>query len=147
MGYEIPNWTKIAQHVGTRDNKNCRQHWNYSLRPELKSLRKGKWTTEEDAKLRQLCMAHQCKNERVWGLISKEMGYARNHKQCRDRWCNHLDPSLRHGPWTSEEDAQLLDLHERFSHFGNKWKKIAAALAGRSSQRIRRRFAQLEKKC
>ena len=28
--------------------------------------------------------------------------------QCRERWLNHLDPSLKHGAWTEEEDQVLI---------------------------------------
>lgn len=34
----------------------------------------------------------------------------RTDVQCRERWCNVLDPSLDKGQWTPEEDARLLEL-------------------------------------
>ncbi|CAN0408254.1 unnamed protein product, partial [Hapterophycus canaliculatus] len=31
----------------------------------------------------------------------------RTSKQCRARYMNHLDPNLRHSPWTFSENAAL----------------------------------------
>jgi hypothetical protein len=42
--------------------------------------------------------------------------------QCRERYCNILDPSLKTEKWTLEEDKLLLDLAKQH---GNKWAKIA----------------------
>ncbi len=35
-------------------------------------------------------------------------------KQCRERWCNHLDPSVKKAPWTPREDDILFNaqVHE-----------------------------------
>lgn len=48
-------------------------------------------------------------------------------KQCRERYLNHLDPSLRHGPWTDEEEQLLLSLHARLN---NQWAEIARQIPG-----------------
>jgi len=139
----IPNWLLIAKHVGTRTNKMCSQRWRHNLRPELTVANKGKWSKAEDERLRQIVSEFEVKNERTWDLVSKAMGFTRNSIQCRERWVHHLDPSLRRGPWTADEDASLLRLH---AQFGNKWKKFTSALPGRSSQHIRRRCGLLNKK-
>jgi len=48
--------------------------------------------------------------------------------QCRERWFNHLDPALKKGGWTEEEDAILVDAQMKW---GNSWTKIAKLLPGR----------------
>lgn len=48
-------------------------------------------------------------------------------KQCRERYLNHLDPTLRHGPWTEEEEQLLLSLHARLN---NQWAEIARQIPG-----------------
>ena len=30
-------------------------------------------------------------------------------KQCRERWFNHLDPDIKKGDWTPDEDAVLFE--------------------------------------
>ena len=141
--YKLPNWKLIAKHVGSRSNKMCAQRWRYSLRPEIKLVTKGKWTKEEDDKLRQILSKHDCKNERTWDIASEAMGFTRNGIQCRERWKNFLDPSLRFGAWTADEDKCLMNLHGKY---GKQWKKFTAVLTGRSAQRIRRRFTSLQKR-
>ena len=142
--YKVPNWKKISKHVGTRTNKMCAQRWYCTLRPEVRLMKKGRWTKEEDDKLRQILLKEDEKNERAWNRASEAMGFSRNILQCRERWNNFLDPSLRFEPWTAEEDALLLRLQ---AEFGNKWKQFAREpeLAGRSTERIRRRFKLLTK--
>jgi hypothetical protein len=39
-------------------------------------------------------------------------------KQCRERWFNHLDPAVRKGDWTVEEDRLIW---EKQQEIGNKW--------------------------
>lgn len=69
-------------------------------------LRKGHWSKEEDASL--LKLVEKYKPDFDWGLISKQIP-GRNAKQCRERWFLNLDPSINRGPWTPEEDEQLLN--------------------------------------
>ena len=61
----------------------------------------------------------------------------RNGKQCRERWFNHLNPTLKHGPWTKEEDYQLIQCQ---SKLGNSWTKIATYLPGRSENDVKNRW-------
>jgi hypothetical protein len=49
-------------------------------------------------------------------------------KQCRERWYNHLDPTIKRGPWTPDEDYAIVDLQHRL---GNKWAEIAGQIQGR----------------
>lgn len=140
--YKLPNWSLIAKHVGTRTPKLCYQRWRHNVRPEIMSTKKGRWSKEEDERLRQLVSNHACINEHTWDVVSEGMGFTRNSIQCRERWHNALDPRLCHGPWTQEEDDLLISLHDKS---GKTWKNFTLALTGRSAQGIRRRFHWLTK--
>lgn len=37
----------------------------------------------------------------------------RTSKQCRERWCHHLDPAVRKGGYTTEEDDLIILLQVR----------------------------------
>jgi hypothetical protein len=139
----VPNWVLVAKHVKTRNNKMCAQRWRNCLRPEIKVAKKGTWSAEEDEQLRQIVSKCDCKDGHAWELASEGMGFTRNSKQCRERWTNFLDPCLRLGPWTAEEDECLLRLHDKF---GNAWKKFTSILIGRSAERIRRHYTSLNRK-
>ena len=140
--YGKPNWAQIAKHVKTRNNKMCAQRWNNCLDPTIKNVKKGTWSREEDEKLREIVSKCARKDGSTWALASKGMGYTRNKKQCRERWVNFLDPRLRTGPWTDEEDKLLLQLQQKF---GNSWIKFTETLVGRTAERIRRRFLKIKK--
>ena len=43
-----------------------------------------------------------------WTLVAARLGGGRNGKQCRERWHNHLDPDVKKGPWTEDEDAVII---------------------------------------
>ena len=45
--------------------------------------------------------------DKSWKVIASFLE-GRNGKRCRERWHNHLDPSISKEPFTAEEDAVLL---------------------------------------
>ena len=68
-----------------------------------------------------------------WGNIGKQLK-DRTGKQCRERWHNQLDPSINKNPWSADEEALLIKLH---NEKGNKWADIAKHIPGRTDNTIK----------
>eukprot|EP01130_Rhizamoeba_saxonica_P007649 TRINITY_DN3095_c0_g1_i1.p1 TRINITY_DN3095_c0_g1~~TRINITY_DN3095_c0_g1_i1.p1 ORF type:complete len:273 (+),score=66.69 TRINITY_DN3095_c0_g1_i1:55-873(+) len=98
------------------------------------SMTKGPWTVSEDETLQKLVKKY---GPRDWATISANMqkyGIWRVGKQCRERWFNHLDPSVRKDPWSEEEDQIIVRAH---SKLGNKWTDISKLLDGRPANAVK----------
>ena len=102
------------------------------------------WQSWEDELLRTIVTAEGTKH---WTTVAKGMNErahsgmeVRHGKQCRERWYNHLDPTLRKGNWTREEDLFLL---EKQLELGNRWSEIARLLLGRNENSVKNRFKSL----
>ncbi|CAA2985168.1 transcription factor AS1 [Olea europaea subsp. europaea] len=91
-----------------------------------------RWRPEEDALLRAYVKQY---GPREWHLVSERMNKPLNRdaKSCLERWKNYLKPDIKKGSLTEEE--QRLVIHLQAKH-GNKWKKIAAEVPGRTAKRL-----------
>ncbi|XP_060197085.1 transcription factor GAMYB-like [Lycium barbarum] len=98
---------------------------------ESVALKKGPWTSAEDAILVDYVMTH---GEGNWNAVQKHSGLARCGKSCRLRWANHLRPDLKKGAFTPEEERRIIELHAKI---GNKWARMAAELPGRTDNEIK----------
>ncbi|KAK4602271.1 hypothetical protein RGQ29_011352 [Quercus rubra] len=94
-------------------------------------LKKGAWTPEEDDKLRSFIHRYGHSN---WCKLPKLAGLSRCGKSCRLRWVNYLQPGVKRGNFTKEEEDLILKLHEEA---GNKWSMIAKNLSGRTDNEIK----------
>ncbi|CAL0310871.1 unnamed protein product [Lupinus luteus] len=95
------------------------------------ALKKGPWTTTEDAILIDYVTKH---GEGNWNAVQRNTGLARCGKSCRLRWANHLRPNLKKGAFSPDEEKLIVELH---SQFGNKWARMAALLPGRTDNEIK----------
>ncbi|KAJ6713204.1 TRANSCRIPTION FACTOR putative-RELATED [Salix purpurea] len=95
------------------------------------ALKKGPWTSAEDAVLIEYVKKH---GEGNWNAVQKHSGLFRCGKSCRLRWANHLRPNLKKGAFTQEEEQLIIQLH---ATMGNKWAQMAAHLPGRTDNEIK----------
>lgn len=91
-----------------------------------------RWTAEEDAILRAYVKQY---GPREWHLVSQRMNAPldRDSKSCLERWKNYLKPGIKKGSLTEEEQRLVIRLQAKH---GNKWKKIAAEVPGRTAKRL-----------
>lgn len=91
-----------------------------------------RWRAEEDALLRAYVKQY---GPREWNLVSERMKTPLNRdaKSCLERWKNYLKPGIKKGSLTEEEQRLVIQLQAKY---GNKWKKIAAEVPGRTAKRL-----------
>lgn len=102
------------------------------VRPSLKG---GVWTNVEDEILKVAVMKYG-KNQ--WARISSLL-VRKTPKQCKARWTEWLDPSIRKTEWSKEEDERLLHLAKLMP---TQWRTIAP-LVGRTAAQCLERYESL----
>ncbi|KAG0002178.1 hypothetical protein BGZ80_004723 [Entomortierella chlamydospora] len=95
------------------------------------------WTPEEDEFLRAAVQMYGDKTEK-WAKIAACVP-GRTNKNCRKRWFHSLDPKLKKGPWTEEEDHLL---RTGVQMFKGQWSKIAERIPGRTDDQCAKRWRE-----
>jgi hypothetical protein len=139
------NWFTITALVPSRTKKQCRARWRDVLGPRIDrtTAREGKWTRDEDEKLKYAVQMHNGKN---WFAITALVP-GRTRQQCRSRWHGALNPSIdwtpgRKDKWTPDEDAKLKNVVQ-MQGVRKDWVLIATQVPGRTKKQCWDRW----KKC
>lgn len=129
------NWPRVTNAIHDRTAAQCIHRYYKALDP---SIRRGRWTLEEDEMLRLGVSLHA----HDWYLVCRWVPH-RTDMQCRERWMNVLHPSLKQEKFTVEEDALLLKTVAEAGGPGS-WAAIQSAhFPTRTDNQLRRRYNQL----
>merc|ERR1711881_320683 len=118
------SWQNIAKLTKRRLSRQCSQ----------------RWSKEEDLKLMELHRNYPT-------MTNKEMSShlpGRTSTQCHDRWVEVLNPDLRRGVFSEEEDLRILELRKA----GQGWSAMAkdSILIGRANVALKNRWHTLTKR-
>ncbi|PNF16217.1 hypothetical protein B7P43_G15504 [Cryptotermes secundus] len=132
--YKNQNWDGIAQELGTqRSAYQCMFQYQTRLND---SLRRNKWTKEEDDYLKEVVERCRFGSYIPWGKVTYFMT-GRSKTQVFNHWSYSLNPSLKKGRFTKEEDILLVAAVRRH---GTDFSRVARFLPGRTSTQIRYRY-------
>ncbi|KAM4647208.1 snRNA-activating protein complex subunit 4 [Amazona ochrocephala] len=128
------DWQAIAQELGTnRTPFQCLQKYQVYN----KDLKRKEWTRGEDQMLLELVQEMRVGSHIPYKKIAYYME-GRDSAQLIYRWTKSVDPSLKKGPWTPEEDAMLLAAVKKYGE--RDWYKIRTEVPGRSDAQCRDRY-------
>ncbi|KAK1706595.1 Homeodomain-like protein, partial [Colletotrichum acutatum] len=99
------------------------------------------WTPEEDVTLKTLVSRYGDARgpQGHWKDIAAAL-QDRTAKDCRKRWFHSLDPSIKKGRWTAQEDQILLSAYARM---GPAWHDIALLIPGRKDDQCSKRYMDI----
>ncbi|OBZ76938.1 snRNA-activating protein complex subunit 4 [Grifola frondosa] len=136
--YGADNWMLVARFVS--EDATASQCQNRYMRTLDPSIKRGAWTEDEDARLRQAVAVFG----NSWVDIATFVP-GRNNEQCRDRYQEYLNPTVTKGKWTPDQDQALLHAVEQVGE--SKWKEVSQLLnIGRTDNMCRVRYVLLMKR-
>lgn len=98
-------------------------------------IKGGVWKNSEDEILKAAVMKY---GKNHWARVASLLA-RKSAKQCKARWHEWLDPSIKKTEWTREEDEKLLHLAKLMP---TQWRTIAPAV-GRTAAQCLERYEKL----
>jgi hypothetical protein len=97
-----------------------------------KKTQLGSWSKEETKVLEEVMESYmrdgRCSDGVNWRWVSYKIftqsgsRFFRNLNHCREKWNNHLNPIVKRGHWSPEEDIRLFELVDEH---GLRWSRIS----------------------
>ncbi|KAI0676934.1 hypothetical protein C8Q78DRAFT_961051 [Trametes maxima] len=121
------DWVDIAHKLGTgRTPVDCMRH---------AIVRKThSWTPDADQRLLAAIDIYGTDN---WALVARWVSEDVTASQCQNRYLRTLDPALKRGPWTADEDDRL---RQTVAAVGHTWVDVAQFVQGRNNEQCRDRY-------
>lgn len=140
--FDENDWKEITDFFPRFTWESCKLKWGSLQRCQIL---KTPWKkTEDDMILHIIDKNKSGKNKYRWTKIAKLLNESfykgemvRISKHCRERWLNHLNPSLNKGRFLLEEDLKIFEF---ISQKGKKWAEISRKLINRNSNTIKTRY-------
>ncbi|XP_071802129.1 uncharacterized protein [Asterias amurensis] len=135
VGKYIP-FPKVAYFMEGHTQVQVIYRWIRRVDPAIKT---GKFTKEEDDRLKKLINTYGAKN---WARLAELMG-GRTQFQIRHRWMTVLSPSIKLGHWDYEETMEFLQKVKE--HGVGNWSKIAEVLQKNPDEKARTSYHLLQR--
>jgi hypothetical protein len=137
------DWAAISAQLPGRTKQQCKYTWytKLSLSIDATTARTGKWTIDEDKRLKDGVREHGAKHWKAIALLVP----GRTDQQCTKRWHETLKPTFdpamaRTGKWIADEDTKLREVVG--AHGGKNWEAIASLVPGRTKLQCRNRWRE-----
>ncbi|KAJ3447892.1 myb DNA-binding domain superfamily protein-related [Anaeramoeba flamelloides] len=99
----------------------------------VKHIKTSIWSKKEDDILAKAVKLHKGQE---WDLVA-ELFQNKNSSQCLHRWKKVLDPKLKKGSWSKEEDQFL---KQGVKSHGQSWPQVSLFVPGRTAKQCRERW-------
>ncbi|OJT10511.1 snRNA-activating protein complex subunit 4 [Trametes pubescens] len=123
------DWCEIAEKLETgRTPVDCMRH--------AISRKTHSWTPDADKRLLEAVHIYGTDS---WALVARWVSEDATASQCQNRYLRTLDPTLRRGPWTPDEDERV---KQAVAVCGHVWVDVAAYVEGRNNEQCRDRYQE-----